>query len=104
MVDFGKSNNIIEISGKVDKPTLTMDSGIFIFCSFYRSKIRYNANFSSGVLLSRFQSFPSPRLVIIPRSNSSPDLLFINNGGGGNKRIHTFLIIVCTMGNVNNLI
>ena len=33
MVDFGKSDQIIEINGKVDKPTLTMDS--MIFCSFH---------------------------------------------------------------------
>ena len=33
MLDFGKSDKIIKISGKVDKLALTMDSAILIFRS-----------------------------------------------------------------------
>ena len=36
MVDFGKSNKMIKIKGKVDKPTLTMDS--LIFSSFVETE------------------------------------------------------------------
>ena len=31
MVDFGKSDKMIKISGKVDKPTLTTDSAKILF-------------------------------------------------------------------------
>ena len=42
MIDFGKSGKMIKISGKVDKPTLTMDS--FIFCSLLETELHQNEN------------------------------------------------------------
>ena len=37
MVDFGKSDEMIKISGNVDKPTLTTDSAM-IFPSLFKKK------------------------------------------------------------------
>ena len=39
MIDFVNSDKMIKISGKVDKPTLTMDSAI-VLCSFLKKKKR----------------------------------------------------------------
>ena len=38
MIDFGESDKMIKISGKVDKPTLTMNSAM-IFCDYEISKL-----------------------------------------------------------------
>ena len=44
MVDFGKSDKMIKISGKVDKPALTMDSAILIFRSLLKKELHQNEN------------------------------------------------------------
>ena len=42
MVDFGKSDKMIKISGKVDKPTLIMDIAFLIFCSLLKKELLQN--------------------------------------------------------------
>ena len=43
MVDFGKSDKMIKISGKVDKPILTTDSAM-IFRSLFKEELHQNEN------------------------------------------------------------
>ena len=43
MVDFRKSNRMIKISGKVDKPTLTTDSAM-MFRSSFKKELHQNEN------------------------------------------------------------
>ena len=44
MMEFGKSDKMIKISGKVDKPTLTMDSAVLIFRSLLKKELLQNKN------------------------------------------------------------
>ena len=44
MVRFGKSDEMKKISGKVDKPTLTMDSVILIFRSLLKKELLQKKN------------------------------------------------------------
>ena len=43
MVDFGKDDKMIKISGKVDKLTLTIDSAM-IFRSLFKKELHQNEN------------------------------------------------------------
>ena len=44
MVDFGRSDKMIKICGKLNKPTLTMDSAILVFHSLLKEELLQNEN------------------------------------------------------------
>ena len=44
MGDFGKSNKMIKINGKMAKPTLTTNSAILIFRSLLKKELLKNEN------------------------------------------------------------
>ena len=64
MIGFGKSDKMIKISGKVDKPTLTTDLAILIFRSYGKKNIsrifienERNISFAASVVTVSFSTF-----------------------------------------------